>query len=310
MDARERVGFVNNLSALVDAGELPGDEAMRLLAHFGDDPRAEVVAAVTRTLESMRIKFVTPELERSFASYVRRTLTPAWQRFGEAPQQGESTPVTLERPQVMLWLAIHGQDAAMLERGKKMAESYLKDPASIDPSLSQAALTLAAYQGNAARFDEFRTRFEKAADPNERSRFLNALGAFKDPALTRRALDYTLTPQVRPNELPTIPFVAFTLINNEDAVFDWMRANYLALSKRMPPWALAGLMDVTPRCSTEKLAAAKAFFAGKNIQGLEEEEAKATDRANDCLSVRKAEGDAVARYLNQTASGGVAGTTN
>jgi alanyl aminopeptidase len=303
MDTRERVGFVNNLSALVDAGELPGDESMRLLAHFGDDPRAEVVAAVTRALDGMRIRFVTPELERPFASYVRRTLTPAWTRFGDTAKPGESAPVTLVRPQVMVWLAIHGQDAAMLERGKKMAESYLKDPTSVDPSMSQAALMLAAYSGDAARFEEFRTRFEKATDPNERSRFLFALGAFKDPALVRRALDYNLTPAVRPNEMRTIPFIAFGLTRNEDVVFDWMRENYAGLSKRLPPWALSGLMDVTPRCSSEKLAAAKAFFAGKNVPGIAEEEAKATDRANDCLSVRRAEGDAVARYLNQTASG-------
>lgn len=303
MDARERVGFVNNLSALVDAGELPGDEAMRLLAHFGDDPRAEVVGAVTRALNGMRVKFVTPELERSFAAYVRRTLTPAWLRYGETPKPGESTPVTLERPQVMIWLAIQGQDAAMLERGKKMAESYLKDPTSIDPSMSQAALILAAYQGDAARFDEFKSRFEKTNDPNERSRFLSALGAFKDPVLVRRALDYNLTPAVRPNELRTIPLVAFLTTYNDDVVFNWMRDNYVALSKRMPAWALSGLMDFTPRCSSEKLSAAKTFFAGKNIQGLEEEEAKATDRANDCLNVRKVEGDAVARYLNQTSGG-------
>ena len=108
----------------------------------------------------------------------------------------------------------------------------------------------------------------------------------------------------------TIPFYAFALRSNEDVVFDWMRSNYAALSKRMPPWALSSLMETTPRCSSEKLAAAKAFFADKGIQGIAEEEAKATDRANDCLSVRKAEGDAVTRYLNQTSSGGVAGTAN
>src|SRR5204862_161903 len=99
----------------VDAGELPGDEALRLLARFGDDPRAEVVAAVTRALDGVRIKFVTADLERPFASYVRRTLAPAWQRFGETPKPGESAPVTLTRPQLMYWLAVHGQDASMLE---------------------------------------------------------------------------------------------------------------------------------------------------------------------------------------------------
>jgi len=303
MNARERVGFINNVSALVDAGELPGDEALRMLARFGDDSRAEVVAAVMRTLDAVRVRFVTPELERPFASYVRRTLMPAWEHFGDTPKPGESSPVTLTRPLVMGWLAIHGQDAATLARGKKMGESYLKDPTSVDPSLSQTALVLTAYQGDAARFEDFKNRFEKAVDPNERSRFLVALGAFKDPALVRRALDYTLTPKVRPNEMQTIPFVAFNQSSaHEDVVFEWMRSNYAALSKRLPPWALSGLVDVTPRCSSEKLAAAKAFFADKNIQGIAEEEAKATDRANDCLSLRKAEGEAVERYLNQTMS--------
>jgi hypothetical protein len=82
MTVRERVGFVGNAAALLDAGALRGDEYLQLLLPFARDPDPQVVGAVVDALEKVKRAFVTPELEPTFAGYVRRLLGPALEGIG------------------------------------------------------------------------------------------------------------------------------------------------------------------------------------------------------------------------------------
>jgi ERAP1-like protein len=65
-------------------------------------------------------------------------------------------------------------------------------------------LYLTALQGDRALFDEFLQRFESAKTPGDRQRFLAVLGSFRDPDLVERALRYSLTGPLRPQEVVVI----------------------------------------------------------------------------------------------------------
>ena len=97
-------------------------------------------------------------------------------------------------------LARQGEDPGVDAFARDAAKRYLADSSSVDPSVVDAVLGLAARHGDAALFDEFQRRFETATVPPMRRRYLSALGAFDDPVLEARALDYSLTDAVRPTE--------------------------------------------------------------------------------------------------------------
>jgi hypothetical protein len=71
---------LNNLSALLYAGEVHADQFLRTLQRFADDPEPEVVRAVLGGLAKAKLAFLTPDNEAHFAAYVRATLTPALHR--------------------------------------------------------------------------------------------------------------------------------------------------------------------------------------------------------------------------------------
>src|SRR6185369_8995457 len=70
LSTRERVGFVGNLRALLDAGQVHGDQFLGVLARFADDPDPLVVTAVLTGLTAMRYPFVTPDTRGPFAAYL------------------------------------------------------------------------------------------------------------------------------------------------------------------------------------------------------------------------------------------------
>jgi alanyl aminopeptidase len=300
MNERERVGFIGNLSALLDAGEISGDEYLFALGEFADDPQPAVVAALVSALGKVRLAFVPLELRESFALYVQRTLGPALERFGMQSKPGEDESVAIFRPQLLRWLGDEGRDAVILEQCEDMARSYMLDPSSIDPSLAGVALDLAAFRGNRELFDEYKTRFETAKVPADRNRYLSGLGSFRDPALVQEALVYATTGPLRANELFSIPRSIMSNPTNTDMMWQWFTQHYDFFAGRLPETSMGFMPFMASGCSAERLEAAKVFFAEPEHKapGTETNLAKVGDAVRDCVSLREREGAAVASYLN------------
>jgi cytosol alanyl aminopeptidase len=304
----ERVEFIGNLWLLLDNGALAGDECLRALASFADDPEPQVVSAMIDGLENVGTAFVAPELEDAFAVYVRRTLGPALARFGLETEPGEDEAVTAFRPKLIGWLGDRGRDEKVVAYATEKARAYMADPASIDPSIAGISLELAAMNGDAALFDELVRRFESAQTPADRSRYLHAIGNFRDPGLRDRALDYALTGPLRPNEIFSIPFMIGDRPDGEDVVFAWTLANHDAIAARIPPFVLGFMPASAGGCSAERLAKAQEFFGDPAHQGpgTETTLAKVSDQVTDCVRLREREGTKVAAYLRE-AAGATAG---
>src|SRR5207247_289494 len=131
-------------------------------------------------LKKIKRAFVTPELEGTFAGYVRRLLGPALERIGMDRRADEPESASLLRPQLLLWLGRDGGDPAVLAQAAKVTAAYLADPASVDPGVVGVALQLRALSGDRALFDEFKRRLEAATVPADRERFLAAGGFFAE----------------------------------------------------------------------------------------------------------------------------------
>jgi cytosol alanyl aminopeptidase len=301
LSVRERIGLVGNLSALLDAGLLAGDEYLRLLAGLSLDADPEVLGAVLGGLAHVKTAFTPPELEQPFARFVRATLAPALARIGLEKRPGEVESVSLVREALLYWLGKTGRDPRVLEHARELARAYLADPASVDPALAGTALALAALGGERALFDKYRARFEAAAEPGSRGRFLGGLGAFRDPALVEEALRYALSGPLRPQEIGAIPRQLTDTAAGRDRAWRWMTENHAEISKRIPEFGRGFLPYYASGCEAERVEAAREFF-GKpehRAPGTETTLAKVADQVGDCVRLREREGEAVRRYLEQ-----------
>jgi len=295
----ERIVFLGNAAALLDAGTLGGDGYLQVLEAFAGDPNPDVVTAVLGSLGKVQGAFVPDELRQPFAAYVRRTLRPALDRFGMQPRDGEPETVALFRPGLLGWLGNVGEDDEVLAYAERLARAYLDDPSSVDPSLAGTALSLAAKRGDAELYETYVARFEEPRTPVERARFLGSLGDFEDPELQRRALAYTLEGPLRPTELFAIPGSVASTDAAADRVFDWFVTNYDAIASSLPPDFRPFLVGVAGGCSAERLERGREFFTQPEheVEGTLIQLAKVTAQVEDCVGLREREGEAVAHYL-------------
>lgn len=304
MVPRERARYLGNVRALLNGGEITGDEYLALAAAFSKHPDPEIVAALMADLGSLKPPFVTDDLAEPFAAYVRRALGPARDRFGIEPRADDVEAVKLIRPGLLTWLGDDGRDPEVQAYCKDMAKRYVMDPTSIDPSIAGAVLGVSASDGTREEFQTYQAKAEDAKVPAERSRYLSALGKFDDPKLQDAALAYALTDKVRPQEMFQVVSGVFDTEAGRDKLYAWMTANYDRLAGRMPPEFVAYLPYFVSGCSEQRLETARKFFAapGHSVDGTESNLEKVSDTITDCLNLREREGKAVADYLRTVAS--------
>jgi alanyl aminopeptidase len=299
MSPVERVGYLGNLSALLEGGLVHGDEFTRLIGKFADDPTPEVILGLMDDVAKVRQAFVTRELADPYAAYVRKTLGPAMRRFGLARQPGEGESVSLVRPGLIHFLADDGRDPRVLAFADSLARQHLASPGSVDPSLIATALEMSATNGDEALFQEYKKRFEGAEIPAERARYLEALGFFRDPKIADEAIQYSLRGPLRPQEVFTIPRSQAQAFEYEDVPYKWMSENFGTIASKIPPMFMVFMPLTASGCSMERLEKAKVFFADPQHQvpGTDKELAKVADQVTDCANLRQREGALVATYL-------------
>lgn len=304
LSAGERIEFLGNISALLDAGNIDGETYLATLKGFASDDEPLVASSLLGELGAVEMAFIPSELEGAFAAYVSETLGPALALVGMEPRPGEDETVGLLRPQLLNWLGAKAGDKKVLSFAATRTRAYLENPESLDPSLVGVVLRLAARQGDAALFDAFRRRFEAAAVPADRGRYLAALGSFQEEKLIKKALAYTLEGDLRANELFTIPGTVSGSPGGRDRIYQWTKENFDAIAKRLPPQFISFLPFVAGGCSSERLADARTFFSepSRVAAGTESRLQRVAEQVEDCVRLRAREGAAVATYMSSFGS--------
>jgi alanyl aminopeptidase len=295
----ERMDLVGNLSALLSTGTLDGGRYLAALEGLAADPEPMVVGSVLDSLSTVQRPFVPASLEDKFAAYVRRALRPALDSLGFLPRGDEGETATLVRPRLLLWLGDVGRDPEIQRFAEEQAAAYLEDPASVPSSIAGACLTLASMDGRLEDFEAMAARFESAATPTERARYLQALGAFRDPTVVERALDYAFSGPLRTNELFTIPASLTRTPSGGDRAFRWMTENYTTLAQRLPPEFMGFMPFFAGGCSAERLESARTFFADPvhAANGTARMLSRVSAAVDECLALRGREGDNVRQFL-------------
>ena len=240
----ERLGLLDNVSALLDAGLVSGGDFLTYLAAFAGDPEPEVTQKVIAGLDKVQAAFIAPGREEKFNAFTRALLSPALARIGVKPASGEPDYHAPLRAQLYEQLGRELADPAVVAAAEGFTRQFLADPDSLDASLAGAALAVSAYHGDAALFERMRAAAERNTSPGARRVLLTALGGFHDPVLVDRALAYSLTPALNSTEFLGIATRTAALPGGRRRTVEWAQANFDAIKAKAPPQRTANLINL------------------------------------------------------------------
>ena len=157
-------------------------------------------------------------------------------------------------------LGTYGKDPAVLAEAVRIANSYIADPASVDPTMGQTALTIAAENGNAALFDKLQHVFETSTDPEWQEDALRLLAQFEDPALVERSLDYALSGKVRNQDAAIQIAIALQIPETQDQAWKYMESHWDKVSTFLTPEMGSILVGLLRQFSRQRPVTASEFL--------------------------------------------------
>ncbi|HLI00623.1 MAG TPA: M1 family metallopeptidase [Acidimicrobiales bacterium] len=244
LTARERLALLGDVWASVIAGTAPLRRWVGLVRDLGAEEDPDVWAAVAGPLSLLDT--VVPDADRpALAAFVREVAGPAFAAIGWEPVPGESDRRAVARGQLVTLLGTVGADPAVRAEATTRMQRQPDDAAAIPPDLLTPVATVVAVTGGENAYEAILSRYRKAEIPQDKLRYLMALGGFPDAELLRRSLDLSLSDEVKNQDGV---FVAATVIANRhgsEVGWSWLEDNWDEVVARTPPNLLLNLLQAT-----------------------------------------------------------------
>ena len=283
----ERISLVGDEWAQLRANKAAVGDYLNLMAAIKADPNSEVLrnalGGVNATYERVA---ATPEEKVAVSAWIRATFAPEFARLG-APSESDSPNTRELRSQLFGVLGYYGKDPAVLAQANQIAERYLADPASVDPTLGQTALFIAARNGNEALFDQFQKVAETSTNPQFQESALRLLAQFEDPVLVQRSLDYAASGKVR-NQDAAIQFALALQVNeNRDQAWKYIQANWNKVQAQLTT-ELGGILvgSTGSFCSAADRDGVKQFFSTHKVPAADLALKHAIEHIDGCIELR------------------------
>jgi len=294
----ERISFLGDEWARVRANKAPVGQYMNLAAAVRNDSSADVIDTALKAVQAISSQIAsTPEEHEALARWTRENFKPAYERLG-APAIGDAPEKKELRATLLGYLGEIGMDPEVIVQSRTLAEEYLKNPNSVEPTLAQKALEVAAVHGDAAFFDQLQKIFETVNDPELQETALHLLGRFTEPSLERRALEFTVSGKVRNQDSAILLSRMLREPGTQEVAWQFVQENWPQVQAQITTMMGGRIVAGTGSfCSAEKRDAVMSFFMAHKVQAAGRALLHARDQINDCIDLRSLQGPSLQAWV-------------
>jgi alanyl aminopeptidase len=290
LDPRERLSLANNVRAMVGAGTADARDVLALLPRFANDDERLVAIEPIGLVAHVVDDLVDAEYRADARAWAGTLYARRFQRLGWTARRGERGDDRLLRRDLASFMARIARDPAVLARASQLGRAYVGQgtgrsaDGQLHPDAVQAELlgvvTIAAVndrrdppcpRGEAcvtngvspeqvAFFDHVLGLAVASDDGTVRTRLFAALSSAETPSLAERALDLTLDPRLRVNELGIPMGLQAETPEGRRRALSWVSGHLPALRERFAttrlgyvPWTFGGLCTVEERTAVSTL---------------------------------------------------------
>ncbi len=294
----ERISLAGDEWAQVRANKATVGDYLNLVAALKADPSADVLSSAAGNVGTIADRVAATKQERdALDAWVRSTFGPQYAKLG--PPAATDSPNAIERrAELFALLGNHG-DPKVLAQAQTLAARYLADPASVNPTLAQTALGIAAFHGDTALFDKLQKLYETSNDPEVKEQALRDLVLFTNPALLNRALEYTVSSKVRNQDASIELAIGLAIPENRDQTWSFIKTNWKAVQAQFTTEMGAEVVGSTGSfCSAEARDDVRNFFASHPVAASDASLRHAIERINGCIELRSLQEPNLKKWLD------------
>lgn len=272
LTVEDRAGMIADSGALAASGYQKTSGLLSLLKGF--DTESEYVVwneMLTRIgtlraawlFEDQRVKDALKAFQRSLVS--EKAHQVGWQ-FSP-----DDDHILQQLKALTFGSAGMSDDPVVVNAAKDMFKRFAEgDRSAIHPNIRGSVFSIVLKNGGEKEYDVILDRFRNAPTSDEKNTALRTLGAAEDPALIKRTLDLASGDEVKNQDIymPLAGLRSHT--NGIEARWEWLKTNWDAIYKRLPPslGMLGSVVQITTSsfCTEKQLKEVEEFFASKDTK--------------------------------------------
>jgi aminopeptidase N len=294
----ERISLIGDEWAQVRSNKTEVGDYLDLVAALKSDSNSAVVQLALGYFDGIADNVASSKLERdALAKWVVRNFAPVYASLGP-PAAGDSPDKRKLRSSLFALLGYHGNDSAVIDEARQIADKYLADPASVYPTLAATALGVAAQHGDAALFDRLQQVYETSADPVMRQRALQLLVQFQDPALLDRALSYSVSSKVRNQDAAIQLAIAMQIPENRDKAWQFIKTHWEQVQAQLTTSMGQVLVEYTGSfCTPQSRDDISSFFTQHPVAAADVSLKHSLESIDGCIELRKLQEPNLKKWL-------------
>ncbi len=294
----ERVTFIGDEWARVQANQATVSDYLHLAAVVKSDSNAVAMKQTEAGISAAYLRIAaTPQQRAGLSAWIRATFAPEYTKLGK-PSESDSPNTRELRAQLFELLGYYGKDPAVIDQARHIADKYLDNPSSVDPTLAHTALFVASRNGDSALFDRLQKAFETSANPDIQITALHLLAQFEDPALVERSLDYAVSGKVRNQDAAIQIRDAIRDRETPGLAWKYLQANWDKVSAQFATGLGTYVVASTSTfCTAADRDSVESFFSTHRVPESDIALKHALEKIDSCIEFRKLQEPNLDRWL-------------
>jgi aminopeptidase N len=297
----ERLGLLGDEWWMVRGGRHDIGVNLDVTEAFANDNTAAVIRMLADRLANIGEDLVSPGDRPAYQAWIRTHFGQQLSTMGLPGSAKEMDEIQMRRTTLLELVGITGDDHDVQKRSRELAIQYLKDPHSLPPTIAPTVLRVAATGGDHALYDQYLAKLGTlAAQPEEYYRFLNALPLFKDPALSKRTLEYALSPAVRTQDTGTVLRTMMQQPGSQDMTWVFVQTNWQMILKSLGEFQ--GIPSIVESlgsfCSESRAREVRAFFEKNPVPSSQRGIQQAIERIENCVALKERQAKPLASWIS------------
>jgi aminopeptidase N len=299
LTAPERVSLLGDEWALVQAGRHRVSDYLTLASGFRGERTSGILTELTTRLQTVHTHLTTAATRPAFEAFVRSVMRPIFDELGIAAKRDDTDETGAVRAAVISALGHTGNDREVASQARVALDAALAGRQRLDATAAGAIVGVAAAHGDRTLQDALLKAAEAAAAPEDRDRYLFALGRFTDPVLVERGLEYARTPALRSQDTGAYLYQSLNNPAINQQAWRFVKAHWAELESKIVV-AFGDLTIVTALgsfCDASTRDDIRQFFAGRSLPATTRTLDQTLERITNCIALKTAQTSALTDWL-------------
>ncbi|KAL5359082.1 peptidase family M1-domain-containing protein [Aspergillus floccosus] len=303
LTVEDRAGMIADAGALAASGYQSTSGLLSLLQGFDGESEFIVWNEMLTRIGTMRAAwlFEDAQVKDALKAFQRALVSSKAHELGWEFSENDGH-ILQQFKALMFGSAGMAEDPVVVKAAQDMFARFAAgDATAIHPNIRGSVFSIVLKNGGAKEYDVVLDRFRNAPTSDEKTTALRCLGAAEDPALIQRTLDLASGDEVKNQDIymPLGGLRGHTA--GIDARWAWMKNNWDALYKRLPPGLgmLGTVVQLTTAsfCTEAQLRDVETFFASKDTKGFDRAVEQSLDSIRAKINWVKRDGADVESWL-------------